>query len=583
MTTESEVPVLTSWLTEPIDGHGIHLATSDGGWEFISYPELARAARRVGAELAAAGVSPGDVVCMLMSTGFSCLATFFGIWAAGATPSLVVPPSFQSRQEYVPHVAAVLRQARPALVAGGDGYQELIAEAMAAAGRADEPWIYRIGTDEITPRPPAGLAVLQFTSGSTSQPRGVRATWDNLSANTAMLRSVLGWRAGDAMASWLPLHHDMGLVGALLTTVSVQGDLWLMQPEQFIRRPFQWLSCMQPGMAAHTMSPAFTFAYLSRRIGPGQLAGLDLSQWRTATVGAEVIDPAALASFARLARPAGFSSQVYRPGYGLAEATLVVTVAPGPGAVVVRPDAACLRFGEPVRLTGTARLTERLRPDEDGWLIGHGRPAPEHGVGVSIRDDRGAVLPDGYLGEIVVTGPGVTAGYHGGQPGGSTRFAGAELRTGDAGFLYGADLFVLGRMGDSLKVNGASLYVEELDAVVATATGLDRSRLAAVSDPSPGRTGVALFAEARPGGEWVEAASQALRRRLGPDVPVTVIAGRRGLIRKTSSGKPRRRHMWQLLQAGQLPRATVLPAAASTAAASTAAASTAYSRPSSVA
>jgi fatty-acyl-CoA synthase len=564
------VPVLTSWLTDPTDGHGIHLATSDGGWEFVSYPDLARGARRVGAELAAAGVSPGDVVCMLMSTGFPCLATLFGIWAAGATPSLVVPPSFQSRQEYLPHVAAVLRQARPALVAGCDGYQDLIAEAMAAAGRPDRPWIYRVGPDEITPRPPAGLAVLQFTSGSTSQPRGVRATWDNLSANTSMIRSVLGWRAGDGMASWLPLHHDMGLVGALLTTVGAQGDLWLMQPEQFIRRPFQWLSCMQPGMAAHTMSPAFAFAYLSRRIRPGQMAGLDLSQWRTASVGAEVIDPAALASFARLARTAGFSSRVYRPGYGLAEATLAVAVAPGPEAVVVRPDPACLRFGEPVRMTRTALLSERLASAQDGWLIGHGRPAPESGVGVTIRDDRGVALPDGYLGEIVVTGPGVTAGYHGRRAGGSTRFVGAELRTGDAGFLYGADLFVLGRMGDSLKVNGASVYVEDLDAAVATATGLDRSRLAAVSYPGPGRAGVALFAEAGPDGEWVEAAKETLQRRLGPDVPVTVIAGSRGLIRKTSSGKPRRRHMWQLLQTGQLPRATVV-------------ASPAYSRPSSVA
>jgi fatty-acyl-CoA synthase len=566
------VPVLTSWLTEPADGHGIHLATGDGGWEFISYPELARGARRVGAELAAAGVSPGDVVCMLMSIGLPCLATFFGIWAAGGTPSLVVPPSFQPRREYVPHVAAVLAQARPALVVGGDGYQDLIAEAMAAAGRPDRPWIYRVGPDEITPRPPAGLAVLQFTSGSTSHPRGVRATWDNLSANTSMLRSVLGWRAGDGMASWLPLHHDMGLVGALLTTVGAQGDLWLMQPEQFIRRPFQWLSCMRPGMAAHTMSPGFTFAYLSRRIQPARLTGLDLSQWRTATVGAEVIDPAALASFARLARTTGFSSRVYRPGYGLAEATLAVTVAPGPEAVVVRPDPACLRFGEPVRMTQAAVPIGQLRSAQDGWLIGHGRPAPEYGVVVTIRDDRGVVLPDGYLGEIVVTGPGVTAGYHGGQAGGSTRFVGTELRTGDAGFLDGADLFVLGRMGDSLKVNGASVYVEELDAAVAAATGLDRSRLAAVSDPGPGRAGVALFAEASPDGEWVEAASQTLRRRLGPDVPVAVIAGSRGLIRKTSSGKPRRRHMWQLLQTGQLPRATVVvgPGAG-------------YSRPSSVA
>jgi fatty-acyl-CoA synthase len=560
------VSVLTSWLTDPADGHGIHLATDGGEWEYLPYPKLAENARRVGAELVRAGVCPGDVVCMLMPTGFPLLATLFGTWLAGATPSLVLPPSFQSPGEYVPHVAAVLRQAQPALVAACDGYEELIAAAMAEAGRPGQPWTYRTEASEITPRPPGGLALLQFTSGSTAEPRGVRATWENLQANTALLHRLLGWRGHDAMASWLPLYHDMGLIGALLTTVRAQGDLWLMQPEQFIRRPLQWLACMQPGQAVHTMSPAFTFAYLARRIRPAEMAALDLSQWRTATIGAETIDPAALASFARLARPAGFSSRVFRPGYGLAEATLAVTIASGPGeGAVVRPDPARMRFGQAVPVCETTRLSADLPPA--GWLIGHGRPAPEHGAGLTIVDGDGAALPDGYLGEIVVTGPSVTGGYHGGQAGGSTRFEGRRLLTGDAGFIYGEDLFVLGRMGDSLKVKGASVYVEDLDVAVAAATGLYRSRLAVVGAPGAGQAGVVLFAEAEPGGEWAAVAREVLRRRLGAQFPVTVVAGGRGLISKTSSGKPRRREMWQLLQANALPPGSVVdcPAAHSSA------------------
>lgn len=550
--------VLTSWLTDPADGHGVHLATDDGGWDYLPYPKLAEQARRAGGELVRAGVRPGDGVAMLMPTGFPLLATLFGTWLAGATPSLVLPPSFQSREEYVPHVAAVLRQAQPALVAACDGYEEPVAAAMAAAGRPGRPWSYRAEAGEITPRPPANLAVLQFTSGSTGRPRGVRATWENLEANTGLLHRLLGWQRHDAMASWLPLYHDMGLIGALLTTVRAQGDLWLMQPEQFVRRPQQWLSCLQPGRAVHTMSPAFTFAYLARRIRPDDLAGLDLSQWRTATIGAETIDPAALASFTRLARPAGFSSRVFRPGYGLAEATLAVTVASRPGqGTLVRTDPGTLRFGEAVKVCEVTQLGDDLLPAGEGWLIGHGRPPAEDGTGVSVVDVDGAALPDGWLGEIAVTGPSVTGGYHGGEPGGSARFENGRLLTGDAGFIYGDDLFVLGRMGDSLKVKGTSVYVEDLDVAVAAATGLYRSRLAVVGAPGAGQAGVVLFAEADPGGEWADVGRAVLHRRLGPQFPVTVVAGGRGLIRKTSSGKPRRREMWQILQAGGLPPGTV--------------------------
>jgi fatty-acyl-CoA synthase len=558
------VSALTAWLTRPEAGRGIHLATSDGGWEFISYPELAATARRVGAALRDARVGRGDVVCMLMPTGLPYLGTFFGTWVAGATPCPVVPPSFQARADYIAHAAAVLRQARPALVAACGGYEELIGEAMRAAGRSDVPWLYQPGLAEIEPQPPGELGLLQFTSGSTGQPRGAQASWENLRTNISLIHRLLEFGPGDAIASWLPLYHDLGLIGGLLNTATIQRDLWLMQPEQFIRRPHQWLESLQPGRATISESPAFAFSYLARRVRPEQLGEVDLSGWRLAAVGAEAVDPAALASFARMARVAGFSSRAFSPSYGLAEATLCVSMATAPDqGVLVRPDTRSLRFGEPVRVLATkARLTEEPLPAQEGWLIGHGRPSLDSGVGVRVVDENGTGLPDGYLGEIAVTGSGVTGGYHGGQPGGATRFVDGELRTGDAGFLHGADLYVLGRMGDSIKVSGTSVYVEDLDLKVAAATGLDRERLAVVSTQGPGGE-VALFVEARPDGAWVDAACEALRGRLGPDFPIRVIAGTRGLIKRTSSGKPRRRHMWQLLQVGELSHATVVTGSAS--------------------
>lgn len=547
------MPSLTAWITNPIADRGIYFATANEEWDFISYTELAAGARRVGAELAAAGVRHGDVVSMLMPTGVPCLTTFFGAWVAGATPSIVAPPAFQPREQYVGQVAAVLRQGSPVLVATCGGYEEVVADAMRVAGRPDGPWIYQIGTAEIEPRPPGEFAVLQFTSGSSGTQRGVQPSWDNLRANLAMVRKVLGWRDQDGIASWLPLHHDLGLIGSLLTAVTAQGSLWLMQPEQFIRRPLQWLSSLQPGRATHSMSPPFAFSYLARRTRPQELAKLDLSQWRTALVGAETIDPAVLSSFARLARVAGISQQVFRPAYGLAEATLLVTMASRPGERgLIQVDPQSLRFGEQARICDTATLTEEPRSVRDGWLIGHGRPAPEHQLEITIVDESGAPLSDGYLGEIMVTGPSVTGGYRNSEVSGATRFSGGQLYTGDAGFLFGSDLYVLGRMGDSLKVNGVAVYVEELEMKVSAATGLERSRLAAVSTYGAGTGGVVMFVEAKPTGDWAEVACEVLRGRLGSDFPITVVAGNRGMIKKTTSGKPRRRHMWQLLQAGEL-------------------------------
>ncbi|WP_206269392.1 AMP-binding protein [Streptomyces antioxidans] len=556
---------LLSWLTDPprmagdLHGRGIHLADDRGGWAFHGYPELAASARRVAGSLAAQGVRPGDVVCVLLPTGFPCLSSLFGVWAAGATVCLVPPPAFAAEAEYVEHTAGILRQTEAAVTITAEALAPLAARVLAAAGSDRAPWIWRDDGDEIPPREPGELALLQFTSGSSSRPRGVRVTWANLEANLALIRSALGWRAGDAGASWLPLHHDMGLIGCLLTPVSVQDDLWLMRPEQFIRDPARWLRCF--AVAAHTAAPPFAFEYAARRLGD-RLADLDLSAWRNAIVGAEPINPRALEHFAGLAAPAGFSPSVYLPSYGLAEATLAVTVrTSGAPAPTLRVDTGALRFGGPVTIADEGEFASSVHPPSDdaadGWLIGCGGPGD--GVGATVVDDRGRPLPDGHLGEIAVTGPSVTSGYHAGRTG-STRFLDGGIRTGDAGFFHRGELFVLGRMGDSLKARGRSVYMEDLEAKVVSATGIAREKCAVVGVEGTGGTSVTLFAE-KPEGAWAEDATLVLRGALGDDVAITVVTGRSGLIRKTSSGKPRRRHMWEELRAGRLKDAHVLETA----------------------
>jgi acyl-CoA synthetase (AMP-forming)/AMP-acid ligase II len=404
------------------------------------------------------------------------------------------------------------------------------------------------------------VAALQFTSGSTRRPRGIQLSWDNIAANLAVLRRWTGWQDGDGAACWLPLNHDMGFIGCLLP-LSRQGDLWLMRPDQFIRDPLRWLSSLGPGRASHAAAPPFGYAYAARRVRPAQWAALDLSGWRTAIVGAEAIDPGVLRAFTAVAGPAGFDPAAFCPAYGLAENTVAVTAGArgGPGRVL-RPDWQRLCFGEPVRVLETGGLT--LAPaagsgndgaaarDDAGWLAGHGMPLPADGIGVEIVDVEGAAVPPGTLGEIVVTGQSVAVGYVDEAP------FGGRVHSGDAGFVYDGELYVLGRMGDSLKLRARSVYVEDLEAKAQAAAGL--SRLALVSVTDGGRPGIAVFAESAPG-DWTAHVTQALRGELGPEPEIVIIAGPRGLIRRTSSGKPRRREMWRLWSAGQL-RGSRIPA-----------------------
>jgi fatty-acyl-CoA synthase len=553
---------LLAWLAEPArtgpgaDDRGIHLADDRGGWVFHPYRELAASARRVAGSLAALGVGRGDVVCVLLPTGYPCLSSLFGVWAAGATVCLVPPPAFAAEAEYVEHAAGIVEQAAAAVTITAESLAPLAARVLAAAGRDREPWIWRDDGQEAAVREPGELALLQFTSGSSSRPRGVRVSWANLEANIRLIRERLGWRAGDAATSWLPLHHDMGLIGCLLTPTSLQDDLWLMRPEQFIRDPARWLRTF--AVAAHTAAPPFAFEYAARRLGE-RLGELDLSAWRNAIVGAEPIVPRILERFAELAAPAGFSPSVYLPSYGLAEATLAVTVGSGDAAApTVRVDGGGLRFGAPVLIAAERGFGSAESPDdgEDGWMIGCGRPGG--GVGVAIVDEDGSPLPSGHLGEIEVTGPSVTGGYHAGRTG-STRYTGDGIRTGDAGFLHRGELFVLGRMGDSLKAHGRSVYMEDLESKVVSATGIAREKCAVVGVEGSGGATVTLFAE-RTAGAWVEDATRALRGALSDEVAITVVVGRSGLISRTSSGKPKRRHMWEQLRAGRLKDARVLEA-----------------------
>ncbi|NLG55608.1 MAG: fatty acyl-AMP ligase, partial [Rhodococcus sp.] len=464
MNNTKDIATVCGWIDHPVADRGIHLADEVDGWDYCSYPDLADLTRRMATILRERGLQPGEGVCVVMPTGFTAIAAFYGVWAAGGVFTPVSPPLLGGMDQYIVHVAAILDQAQPRLLVTSPDLAHLVQTAVDAQSDARSE-IVVVDPDVLRSAPPIDelitpteAALLQFTSGSTGIPRGVRISWANLATNIDIISRLVRWEDGDAMASWLPLYHDMGLVGTFLADVTKQGNLYLMRPDQFVRNPLRWLRAMQH--AQHTASPSFALGYAAHRVRPEDLEGVDLSGWRTLAVGSEPIDVSDLQQFYDLTAPAGFPMEAFTLAYGLAEATLLVTSSHrGEPITALQIDSTTLRVGERVDILDESPIDPGFALDGGGWVTGLGYSTPE--ARVRIVDEDGAPLPDGTLGEVVVAGDSVSAGYHAVDDGHT--FVGGELYTADSGFLWKGQLFVLGRLGTSLKVRGRSVFMEDVE------------------------------------------------------------------------------------------------------------------------
>ncbi|NEA30520.1 AMP-binding protein [Streptomyces sp. SID13031] len=545
----SDSGALLGWLGSPRTDAGISWLDDNGEWISSSYAELAAAALGTAAWLRDQGVEPGDVVSLTLARVDDFVAAFFGVLAAGGVPSPLAPPlALGSLDNYVDHAAHLLALADPRLVIADAGIAEHLTAAVAKAAltcQVSQPLLKvdpaSDATDgAITNPDPAAVALLQFTSGSSGRPRGIRLTVANLGANIGMIRRWLALGRDELTVTWLPLHHDMGLIGCLLTPIVNQSPLRTMRPDQFIRDPLRWLRCLGADGASVAVSPTFGFAYSLSRIKPEALAGLDFSNWRVAIVGAERVDPFVLQRFATLLEPHGFQPGTFRPAYGLAEATLAVTGTHGETPLAVRPDWSTMVPGQPVSVLDQGPLG--AVPAGPGWVTCCGQPHPA--LLLEVLDDEGQPLPPGHFGEVAVSGPSVSTMAHLGGSTSATRLTGTQLRTGDAGFLYAGQLVVVGRTGDSLKVRGRHLFAEELEARLATETGLPAGRIAIALGIAAGReTAVLVCEQTLTDGQRAAAEAVLTRETGGADVRIET--GPRGLVLRTSSGKTRRRELWQ--------------------------------------
>ncbi|MCM2268862.1 MAG: AMP-binding protein, partial [Thermoanaerobaculia bacterium] len=518
-----------------------------------SWDAVAARAARVAGGLAAAGVAPGDRVALVYPTAPEFFDALFGALLAGAVPVPLYPPVRLGRlAEYHARTAAMLRAAGAVLLLVDGRLRPLLGEAVAAA----RPALGARRLDELPAAAPLvrdgdpdALALVQFSSGTTTQPKPVALTHRAVVAQVAALNAH--WpdsaEVRHSGVSWLPLYHDMGLIGCVLPALERRAELTLLPPERFVARPALWLRALSRHRATISVAPNFAYALACERIRDDEMAGCDLSAWRVALCGAEAVSAATLRAFAARFARWGFRAEALTPVYGLSEAALAVTF-----GELERPFVA-LR----VKREALARDGRAVADDGGVELVAVGRPLP--GFTLSLRDESGGEVPPGRVGRLFVRGPSLLREYLGQPEATAAALRDGWLDTGDLGFLHDGELVLTGRAKDVLIVRGANHSPEEVERAVDAVPGVRRGCAVAVSarDDGDATERVLLFVEHRRGASRRAVAALAARCReaivaatgLAVD-EVRVLAP--GALPRTSSGKLRRGETLARHRAGAL-------------------------------
>lgn len=438
------------------------LANGEAETDHLTYAALADRVRRTAAGLTAAG-HRGEPVLLVMPAGLDFVVGLLACLEAGAITVPLAVPRFNRSN---PGFAQIVAETRTRCLLTTPELRDRLAQLFAfpgAAWRSLEDVISRAdSTDDAASLPPVGPddpAILQYTSGSTGRPKGVVITHANLAHNEGCIRDAMGHGPDLVGVGWLPHFHDMGLVGNILQTLAVGGHLVLMPPSAMVQLPLRWLRAISHYGGTTSGGPNFAYDLCVERITAEQKAGLDLSRWRVAFVGAEPVRAATLARFEAAFAGCGFRAEAWLPCYGLAEATLMVSGSRGLRTADVDAEALKARRWRPVPATHPQARR----------IVSCGRAAA--GVAIALRDPAtGERLGDGRIGEILVAGDSVGRGYWEQPEASAARFgaqlpdgAGPFLATGDLGVMEQGELFVLGRTSELMIVRGQNFYPEDLE------------------------------------------------------------------------------------------------------------------------
>jgi fatty-acyl-CoA synthase len=515
----------------------------------LSWAEVDRRARRTAGSLVGKGVRPGDRVAIVLRTEPAFLDAFFGALHAGAVPVPLYPPVRLGRMdEYLAATARMLRVSDARAVVTSRTVARILGRAVADTGPGLDLGVLDAadlvsGPEAAVRREAADLALVQFSSGSTVDPKPVALSHANLVSQVDSLMVLVRPTREDVLVSWLPLYHDMGLIGCLLGAVGYPGPLVLIPPEHFLARPALWLRAIGRHRGTISAAPHFAYAYAAERVRDADLEGLSLASWRVALDGAEPVTAGALQRFAARFAPSGLDPGALIPVYGLSEASLAVTFCPAG-----RPPLA--------EALDPARLAEGEVSPGRREVVSVGRPVP--GAEVEVRDEAGAPLPERRLGRIHVRGPSVMQGYLGDEAATGRALRDGWLDTGDLGFHAGGELFVHGRVKDLVIVRGANHAPEEFESALGAIPGLRPGCAVALGYVPPDGEGeelLVLAERSRDAAGRSEALEDAIRAAVLARTGVRVHAVgllEPGTLPRTSSGKMRRAEALRRFQAGTL-------------------------------
>ncbi len=530
--------------------------------QFAGWDEIHRSAMEVAGALQGLGVEPGQRVALIYPTGREFFDAFFGILLAGAVPVPLYPPVRLGRlDEYHSRTAAMLRAAGARLVLADRRVRRILGRTIAAArpalGCLTLRALPRASASPVAVGP-ADLALVQFSSGTTVDPKPVALSQRAVMAHVRTLNNFWpddshlrpsGSTGGEPISgvSWLPLYHDMGLIGCVFPALERPAVLTLLGPEVFIARPAVWLRALSRYRAAISVAPNFAYGLCVDKIRNDELEGVDLSAWRIALNGAEPVAPAVLRAFQKRFAHWGFRPEALTPVYGLSEATLAVTF-----SALDRPFR-CQRFDRDLLAAeGLARCEEAGIE-----LVSVGRPLP--GTEVEIRDGDGESLSAGQVGRVLARGPSLMDGYLGRPEATARALCDGWLDTGDLGFLHDGELFLTGRAKDVVILRGRNYLPVEIEHAVESVAGFRRGCAVATSwlpEGAPRET-LLLFVEHRqdaPAPEIAgmpEACVQAVLASTGLK-PDEILVLEPGTLPRTSSGKLRRQEALKRHRAGDL-------------------------------
>ncbi len=519
--------------------------------ETITWRALWNGAFGVRAQLEALGLADRDRVLLIVPTSSLFFASFFGVLLAGGIPVPIAPPA----SRHAARLDAYVEMIRHVLVDSGARICVLPASTppgLESRLQTTAPHIRLLTPDSLhavaasftrRKRLTSDTALLQYTSGSTREPHGVELSHANIIANAEAIAQAYV-QPDEVCVSWLPLYHDMGLIGTMLTALYCRNVAIFMPPAAFIKEPSRWLRAISDYRATTTAAPNFAFMQCVRNVNVQELADVRLDSLRTALNGAEPVDVAAVQAFQEKFKVLGLAEGVVRPVYGLAESTLAVTFA-DPGALIVDcVDADRLeRDGVAVSPIGRRRM-----------LASVGRPVPTQRLRIAGSDDE--PRPERQVGRILVNGPSVMTGYFNRPVETAAVLRDGWLDTGDLGYLSDGRLFVTGRSKDLIVRHGRNYYPQDIEQHVAEVGGIVTGRVAAFTVDADEDTRVVVVVEARRADAGVRAhTTRRIRERcqqvflFGPDEVVFVPTG---TIPRTTSGKVRRNECRTLYLASKL-------------------------------